>query len=199
MSEKIILSDARMRELGELAQRNIEGMAFPASEWEANTLAEVLVLARVVVTRPPADDLFAIGMVPYNCHVNCAAQQANDTSGETLHITGWIIHGSDLILHSVVQMGRRWFCMTPQIVPVSPQFEFIPDTFIEWREDDDGHGNTPYRVGVALPSVLRRYPEDHIRVLDRFRELVDGGLSPFEAREILAATVGAEMKAKGIL
>ncbi|WP_421477669.1 hypothetical protein [Agrobacterium tumefaciens] len=188
-----------MRELGELAQRNIEGMAFPASEWEARTLTEVLALARVVVSRPPADELLAIGMVPYNCHVNCDAQQANDTSGESRHITGWIIYGSDLILHSVVQMGRQWFCMTPQIIPVSPQFDFIPDPCIEWRKDDDGHGKTPYRLEVASPSVLRRYPEDHFRALDRFRELVDGGLSAFEAREILAATLGAEMKAKGIL
>ncbi|MDR6104234.1 hypothetical protein QE369_004431 [Agrobacterium larrymoorei] len=193
------LSEDRKHELGKLAQRNIEGMAFPASQWEANTLAEVLALARVVVSRPSAEELLAIGMMPYNCHVNCDAQQANDTSGESRHITGWIIYGSDLILHSVVQIGRQWLCMTPQIVPVSPQFEFIPDPMIEWRENDDGNGKTPYRLGVASPSVLRRYPEDHIRALDRFRELVGGGLSAFEAREILAVTLGAELKAKGIL
>ena len=79
--------------------RNAEELAFPPSKWEADTLAEVLALPRVVVTRPPNADLFASGMRPNDCHLNCAAQVANDTERRSRHVSGWYIHGSNLILH----------------------------------------------------------------------------------------------------
>jgi hypothetical protein len=75
-------------ELDSFILRNAEELAFLPSEWEADTLAEVLALPRVVVTRPPDEDLFAIGMRPNDCHSNCAAQVAKDTERRSRHVWG---------------------------------------------------------------------------------------------------------------
>lgn len=112
-------------ELDSFILRNAEELAFLPSEREPDTLAEVLALPRVVVTRPPDEDLFAIGMRPNDCHSNCAAQVANDTERRSRHVWGWYIHGSNLILHSVVEIGSQWFCLTPQIVKTPSRFQFI--------------------------------------------------------------------------
>jgi hypothetical protein len=184
------IEDVRERELGELALRSIEGMAFSPSEWEADTLAEVLALPRVVVTRPPVNALLAADMVPYHCHANCANQEANDPDGTSRHITGWLVYGSDLLLHSVVQIGDEWLCMTPQLVTAPTQFQFIPDPLIEWRVSGDGIGKEASRGGIALPEALRKHPQDHIRVRDRFRESMASGLSAFDARKAVEETLG---------
>ncbi|QHW29186.1 hypothetical protein GYN07_33615 (plasmid) [Rhizobium leguminosarum bv. viciae 248] len=199
MNHGTTITEARKQELGELALRNIEGMAFSPSEWEADTLAEVLALPCVVVTRPPIDDLLAVDMVPYQCHANCAAQEANDPDRTSRHVTGWLVYGSDLILHSVVQLGGKWLCMTPQLVPAPAQFQFIPDSIIEWRVSSDGNGKAAFRRGIALPDALRKYPQDHIRVRDRFRELMASGLSAFDARKVVEETLGDELKQRGVI
>lgn len=173
-----------------------EEMAFPTTEWEASTLAEVLTLPRVVVTRPSKQYLLSIGMIPYGCHVNCAKYVARDPEHLTRHVCGWIIHGSDLILHSVVERNGGWRCLTPQLVEAPPQFVFIPDPAIEWVETHDGSGREPIRSGNRLPDALRKYPEDHIRMRDRFRELVSSGVSVLDARSMIDATLGAEFSAK---
>lgn len=194
-----LLSESEKRELGELARRNMESMAFPASDWEASTLAEVLTFPRVFVTRPPDHELITAEMVPYHCHSNCAAQQANDTEGRSRHVSGWIVYGVDLVLHSVVRIDGEWFCMTPQLVPTPSRFQFIPDPLIEWRLSSDGDFNVPYRRGVALPDALRKYPEEHIRAWNHFRQLLAKGVSAFDAREDTALKLGADFRAKGIL
>jgi len=48
--------------IAERVIRLSEEMAFPATEWEASTLAEVLTLPRVVVTRPSRQYPLSIGM-----------------------------------------------------------------------------------------------------------------------------------------
>jgi hypothetical protein len=183
----------RKKELGELALRNAEQMAFPPTEWEANTLAEVLALPRVTVTRPPEEQLLAAGMLPYDCHANCHAQAVNDPDGMSSHVFGWLIYGSDLILHSVIEMRGHWLCLTPQLVRAPSQFQFIPDTLIEWLETSDGARHI-FRGGVELPHALRKYPEHHIRMRDEFHDLVASGMSAFDAREMIDATLGAELR-----
>ncbi|MDX1016386.1 hypothetical protein GOL25_25925 [Sinorhizobium medicae] len=199
MSDETTIAEARKRELGELALRNIEGMAFPPSDWEADTLAEVLALPRVVVTRPPVNDLLAADMAPYQCHANCATQEANDPDRTSRHVSGWLIYGSDLILHSVVQIAGEWLCITPQLVPAPAQFQFIPDPLIEWKVGSDGIAKEAFRCGIALPDALRKYPNDHIGVRDRFRELMATGLSAFDARKVVEAALGAELRTKGVI
>ena len=87
---------------------NVESMAFPPSQREGDLLWEVLGLPRVTVTRPDKGRLLAMGMVPHNCHVNCGEFAASESDGLTRHIWGWIIHGTDLILHSVVERQGQW-------------------------------------------------------------------------------------------
>lgn len=186
-------STPRKKELGELALRNAEQMSLPPTEVEANTLAEVLALPRVTVTRPPKEQLLAAGMRPYDCHANCFELATNDPKQMTRHVFGWLIYGSDLILHSVVEMRGRWLCLTPQLVPAPSQFEFIPDAHIEWRETGDGERH-PFRCGVSIPSALRKYPEYHIRMRDEFHNLLASGIAAFDAREMVDVTLGAELR-----
>lgn len=179
----------RNEELAELVLRNAEQMAFPPSEREAHVLADVLSLPRVTVTRPPQAQLLALDMRPYHCHANCAAQAANDPEQLSRHVSGWLIDGPDLILHSVVEMRGKWFCLTPQLVPAASQFQFIPDPLIEWREAGDG-ARRAFRGGVVLPEVLRKYPEHHILMRNELHRLIAAGMSIADARQRVDATLG---------
>jgi hypothetical protein len=181
-------------ELDSFILRNAEELAFPPSEWEADTLAEVLALPRVVVTRPPDEDLFVIGMRPNDCHSNCAAQVANDPEGRSRHVSGWYIHGTSLILHSVVEIGSQWVCLTPQIVKTSSRFQFIPDALITWQNTSDGKARDAFRCGRKLPQALRKYPELHIQMRDEFNLLIALGMSAVDARERVDATLSAELR-----
>ena len=187
---------SKRKELGELALRNAEGMAFPPSAWEAETLNQVLTLPRVTVTRPPPDQLLAAGMAPYDCHRNCAEQEANDPDRRSRHVWGWLINGSDLILHSVVEIGGKWVCLTPQLIPASPTFQFIPDPTIEWRDEPGTAIRNAFRNGTPVPDALRKYPELHIRMRDEFFRLVATGVQPYEARQVVDDTLGAEHRKK---
>ena len=181
-------------ELDSFILRNAEELAFPPYEWEANTLTEVLDLPRVVVTRPPDEDLFASGMRLNDCHLNCAEQVANDTERRSRHVWGWYIHGSNLILYSVVEIGSQWFCLTPQIVKTSSRFQFIPDALIEWQDTSDGKARDAFRCGRKLPQALRKYPELHIQMRDELNSLIALGMSAVNARERVDATLGAELR-----
>lgn len=170
----------------DLIQRNIKLMAFPPSAREATTYAEVIALPRVVVTRPSAEALLEAGFVPYDCHRNCAEQVANDPKAASRHVVGWLPHGEDLILHSVAEIAGRWLCLTPQLVPVSNSFDFIPDPHIEWRDGNDGLTKTAFRHGHEVPEALRKDPHRHIRLRDEFLAMIDAGMSPLEARDAVA-------------
>lgn len=61
-------------------------------------------------------------------HRNCLATAALMSR----HITGWMAFGTDLILHSVLNISGRWICLTPQLVPANPRFEFTPDPQLSW-------------------------------------------------------------------
>lgn len=174
--------------------RNVEEMAFEPSEWEAKTLLEVLALPRVTVTRPPEKQLLAIGMRPNDCHANCAGQEANDTEGRSRHVSGWYIHGSDLILHSVVNIGGDWYCLTPQTTSLPSRFQFIPDSQIEWQPSSDGMGMDAFRGGRALPLALRKHPHVHVQMRDEFMALIAAGLAAVDARDRVAANWAAELR-----
>ncbi|WP_187772206.1 hypothetical protein [Agrobacterium sp. B1(2019)] len=157
------------------------------------TLLEVWALPRVTVTRPPEEQFLAIGMRPNDCHANCAAQEANDPEGRSRHVWGWYIYGSDLILHSVVDIGGDWYCLTPQTTSLPSRFQFIPDSVIEWRVSSDGMGMDAFRGGRALPLALRKDPQVHIRMRDEFMALIAAGLAPVDARDQVAANWGAKL------
>lgn len=173
-------------ELADLIQRNVESMAFPPSEIEATTYEEVTALQRVIVSRPPAEELLAAGFVHYDCHRNCGEQAANDPDGQSRHVAGWLLHGEDLILHSVAVIGNQWTCLTPQLVPAPNRFEFVPDPQLEWRDTDGGGTLSAFRHGHKVPEALRKDPSRHIRMRNEFRALIATGLSVIEARDLIA-------------
>ena len=176
-------------ELADFIRRNVESMAFPPSERESAAYAAVSMLPRVVVSRPPPEDLLAAGFVHYDCHRNCGDQAANDPSGKSRHVSGWLPYGEDLILHSVAVIGNQWICLTPQLVPAPNRFEFIPDPHLEWRDTDGGATRTAFRYGNAVPEALRRDPIRHIRMRDKFQALVASGHSVIDARNLIATSV----------
>jgi hypothetical protein len=180
-------------DLGKFALWQAEELAFPPSQWERDTLGELLALPRVVVRRPPEAQLLAAGMLRNNCHANCAAQQAAYPH-LLRHVSGWIISGPLLVLHSVIEVQGQLRCVTPQTVHSPSSFEFIPDPKIEWREASDREGMDPFRDGTQMPNGLRKYPEHHVRMRDRLRDLMAGGMSAFDAREMVDTTLGAELR-----
>lgn len=185
---------AARNDLDQFIIRNVEEMAFEPSEWEATTLLEVLALPRVTVTRPPEEQLLAVGMRPNDCHANCAAQAANDMEGRSRHVSGCYIHGSDLILHSVVNIGGDWYCLTPQTTSLPSQFQFIPDNQIEWRASSDGSGMDAFRSGRPLPLALRKYPHVHVQMRNEFMALIAAGVAAVDARDRVAANWVAELQ-----
>lgn len=179
--------------LGEFAARQAEELAFPASQWEADTLAAVLELPRLKVTRASEEKLLADGMARNACHPNCAALEERYPH-DIRHVTGWLISDYMLVLHSVVETRGRWICVTPQTTPSPPSFWFIPDPSIQWTYTPSEI--VPLRVDVRVPNALRKYPEDHILMRDRFRELIATGMTAFDARAVVDATLGDELRNK---
>lgn len=163
-------------------------MAFPASEMETTIYEEVSALPRVIVSRPPAEELLAAGFVHYDCHRNCGEQAANDPDGKSRYVAGWLPHGEDLILHSVAVIGNQWICLTPQLVPAPNRFEFMPDPYLEWRDRDGGSTLSAFRREHKVPEALRKDPSRHIRMRDEFRALIATGLSVIEARDRIATS-----------
>lgn len=182
--------------IDDLILRNAAIFAKPVTETEKQAYNDVIALPRVVVTRPPKDELLAADMVPYDCHTNCAAQEANDPTGSSHHVFGWMVLGQDLILHSVVKMGSDWLCLTPQTVELSSRFDFIPDPLIEWWDADDGVSLVACRQGKELPEALRKDPEHHIRMYNELLRLVASGLSVAEARDNVASTLGKTLTSR---
>lgn len=194
MTNTINEEEERRRILSKLAAENMRAYAQPASRWEADTVAEILELRRVTVARPPRQQLLELGFEPYNCHVNCARQEELDEDKTSRHVSGWLVLGHSLILHSVVEMQGEWFCLTPQLQPAASQFQFIPDPFIEWRDAPDGSTRDPFRNGHPVSNTLRKHPEFFIRMGERFDELIASGLSSEEAVAVVDATIGAELR-----
>jgi hypothetical protein len=194
MSATTTASDLqRQSQLGEFALWQAEELAFPPSQWEADTLAAILELPRVKVTRPPEAKLLAEGMARNACHPNCAAL-VERYPHQMRHVSGWLISSHMLVLHSVVEMRDRWLCVTPQTTPATSSFWFIPDPFIHWT--DTPTEIVPLRGDVRVPNALRKYPEHYVRMRDRLRELIASGMTAFDARAVVDATLGDELRKK---
>lgn len=181
------------KDLADKIRRNVESMAFPPSEIERAIYADVSALPRVVVYRPPSEDLLSAGFVHYDCHRNCSDQAANDPNGQSRHVAGWLPHGEDLILHSVAIISNQWTCLTPQLIAAPSRFGFIPDPHLEWRDTNGGATRIAFRHGKEVPEALRRDPGRHIRMRDEFEALIARGHSVIDARNIIAKTTSGRV------
>lgn len=183
----------RKAEMGAMILTEMERWGDPPSEQEAAWLREVLKLPRVTVTRPPDEALLASGMTPKDCHLNCSAQERND-EGQSKHITGWMIDGPALVLHSIIEARGQYLCITPQLVPAANTFDFIPDPAMTWIPDGNG-GRVLRRHGEEVRVGLRAYPEIHVEMLAEFRRLVESGMDPMDAYQEVDGTFGSRLVA----
>jgi hypothetical protein len=180
-------------DLDQFIIRNVEEMAFEPSESEAATLLEVLTLPRVTVIRPPEKQLLAVGMRPNDCHANCAAQAANDTEGRSRHVSRWYIHGSDLILHSVVDIGGDWYCLMPQTTSLPYGSSSSPTAIsIAAFIRRNGYGRISGWESTSLG--IRKYPNVQVQMRDEFMALIAAGVAAVEAQDKVSANWAAELE-----
>lgn len=152
---------------------------FPASEWEAQVVAEIEATPFWTVRRYPPHILAQMGMPPRECHSNTRFMVENDPDGRCKQIVGWWNQGGNYVLHSVVERGDEVFCVTPTPFHAEPTFEFVPDPKIEWREQDDGL--TAYRDGVEIGPGLRSDPAKQLAELNHLMDRLRSGMNPYKA------------------
>lgn len=161
-------------EARELLRLEVEKWDRPASQWEADLVADVEGLPRVTVHRATDAQIALMKMEPKECHVNVGSYVDMDPTGDTRMVTGWWKLGDRYLHHSVV--GRAdgvFFCITPMMSDFRGDMEFIPDDKIEWREVGDArHG---YRNGREIGPGLRADPERARRVNAVVREALAAG------------------------
>lgn len=126
----------------------IESWTFPATEWEARTVAEIRTLPTVMVRRYPDEVLAQMKMPPRQCHPNARFMQDNDPERRLKHVVGWWHQGGNYVLHSIVDQYGKYVCVTP--VPFHPtSFGFIPFPKITWQDE----GNRRIACRTAFPSA----------------------------------------------
>lgn len=177
------------RTMGE-AKRNLERVrqsflaeidkwAFPATDWEAQTVEELKSMPIRKAIRYPSDALEYMRMMPRQCHVNARFMQDNDPEGRLRQVTGWWLQDANYVLHSVVDQYGQLVCVTP--APPNPEnsFDFIPDPKIEWR--DEGDHREAYREGSRIGPGLRSDPEKTLALLEVIRMRLLSGMNPYRA------------------
>ena len=158
--------------------REIESWAFPATEWEARTVAEVRALPVVTVQRYPDEALAQMRMPPRQCHPNARFMQENDPERRLKHIVGWWPQGGNYVLHSVVDQYGKYICVTP--APFHPaSFEFIPDPKIAWQ--DEGDRRIAYRDCVPIGPGIRIDPARTVAEIQLIKAKLLSGMDPYEA------------------
>lgn len=104
------------------------------------------------------------------------------------------MQGPILTLHSVIEVGGRWHCITPQLAPMPREFEFIPDDRLSWVDQGGGKRDI-VRDGIAVPVGLRKYPKASIEMRDRLRELIAAGMDAADAWKAVDEDLGAKVMA----
>lgn len=137
-------------------------------------------LPPVIVYWAPAKYLLTASLVHDGYHRNCGDQAADDPSGDSGHVSGWLPHGEGLILYSVVLIGDQWICLTQQLVLNRTGLHFIPDIHLEWRDINGVHFGKN-----EVPQALHRDRGRKIRIRDEFKALVALGYTVFDASNIV--------------
>lgn len=151
----------------------------PGTEWEARLVAEIRQLPVVVGERAPPHEMAWGGMRPRECHANCIFYAKNDPTGISKHVLGWWLQGDLLVLHSMIENGGRYICITPQEKDVPDVFPFIPDAKIQTVED--GEHFDYLRDGEPIVAGLRPDPEGHRAMIHLMRERILSGMKPYRA------------------
>lgn len=168
----------KLEELRRSFLAEIESWTFPATEWEARTVAEIRALPSVTVRRYPDEVLAQMRMPPRQCHPNARFMQDNDPERRLRHVVGWWPQGGNYVLHSVVDQYGQYVCVTP--APFHPTlFEFIPDPKITWQ--DEGDRRIAHRDGVPIGPGVRIDPARTIAEIQLIKAKLLSGMNPYEA------------------
>lgn len=195
MGKEARAREARHRKaFADMVSAELDKWAFPPSVQEEAWLSELAAAPRVTVRRQPDGPLIQGGMRPKECHLNCSEQAENDPRQQTRHVLGWWVQGPILVLHSVIEVGARWYCITPQLAPMPTEFEFIPDDQLSWVDQGEGKRDI-VRYGLAVPVGLRKYPQASIEMRDRLRELIAAGMDSADAWRAVDGDLGARLMA----
>ncbi len=173
---------ARLERLRETFLANAEQWMFPPSRWERDAVREILdgPVERAVRSLPRGA---AVLNGPLReCHANAEFYAAHDPTGRAKMVTGWWRQPNVLVLHSLVDIDGQLYCVTPSDVDPSPDFTFIRDPKLHWREKDgervcerDGHCIGP-GLRLDAPQVIA----DTALIKDR----LSSGMNPYEAVKV---------------
>lgn len=160
--------------------RVLEKWSYPPSEWEAAMVSEVEQLPVTIVQREPPERLAWARMKPRLCHDNCAWYERNDPTGKSKACTGWIRDEfGNYVLHTVVNVGDEYVCITPMPNVSGTHLEFIPDPAITVSIKDDKFYH--YRKGQRIGAGLRSEPEKTLAQVERVKERIASGMDAMEA------------------
>jgi hypothetical protein len=160
---------------------HVEKWSFPPSHWEKQLVDELLQLEVHCVPRTSAENLKHMNMQPNRCHENVDWYVKNAPSGYCEAVTGWMTHGNNFVLHSVLIQNDKYLCITPS-GDRSQFIDFTPDKNIEWVEKD-GKLNAR-RNGEFVEFGVRRKPDFEIAKNQIIKRRLLAGINPYQAIEV---------------
>jgi hypothetical protein len=178
----------RKREMlrAEMIRKTREWMEPPSAE-EAELAERILRLEPKKVRRLDREQIAWMRMPANHCHANVGWYVKNDPTGESKHISGWLLEWPDATLHSVLGRDGEYMCITP--TPFGDQWiNFIPDGHIEWKETGDVY--SPFRDDRPIPSRVRRFPEFTIARSEFVIRRLESGTNPYDAINIPMSDFG---------
>lgn len=152
----------------------LERHMVPASPAEARLNEEIREMQFYSISRVPADVLAYMRMEPQRCHLNAAAYERLDPSGDSRHVGGWWKRRGIFYFHSVILTQTRLRCVTPHAD--RSKLEFAPDFDILWSEI--GGARRPRRHGDEPPVMVRDFPEAVIAQATEARDRIMAGAHP---------------------
>ena len=151
---------------------------FPPSPWEVGVCAELRESDVVVVPRVTSTQLAWMHMPTNQCHANVRWYVENDPEKQSLAVTGWWVQWPNFVLHSVVEVAGKVFCITPSPFE-DTEIPVIPDPKISWSEG--GKVYSAIRNGREIGPGVRVFPAFTMAQSAIVRERLLAGCDPLKA------------------
>lgn len=162
---------------------------FPATDWEAQIVDELVAMPVYDIKRFPKEELDRLGMTFNACHANVRRIVENNPTAEA--VAGWLVDEPDFAVHSVIKVNGHYICVTPSRSG-EQTCVFMPDPKITW---------TPFRTAlapvrngrlIAGPGV-RQYPGFSTARFQLLRRKLEAGMSLADASTLSEREI-AELK-----
>ena len=174
---------ARLERLRETFLGSAEQWMFPPSRWERDAVREILSLPVERAIRGVPRGAAILNAPTRECHTNAKFYAEHDPTGRATMVTGWWRQPNVLVLHSLVEIGGRLYCVTPFDADPSPDFPFIRDPRLCWHEDGAGERyceRDGHRIGPGLRLDAPQVMADTELIRDR----LESGMNPYEAVKV---------------